>query len=235
VVTVLLAGVVGGLVVVQAQRQADQVAQADAVAEAFLSDVGSFQADVAREIQGTRTADPGDLRRVLKRAIAEPPTLGDAPRGGTEQSASYVAARETQESFLEPYRRLDRELAQADVALTFIGVARDALELRATDFVGSGVLEDSAAIRSRLIPAFAAARDELAAVRVPDGQDELAATVRDAVQYVIDQATALAASIESNRAYSFTYSQQFQAAATAVDDYAATVKGDLAEAINTVG
>ncbi|MCW2841339.1 MAG: hypothetical protein JWR55_2822 [Aeromicrobium sp.] len=235
VVTVLLAGAIGGLIVVQAQRQADQVAEADAVAEAFRSDVGSFEAAVAREIQGARTADPGALRRVLEAAIADPPVLGDAPRHGAEQSAPYVAARETEQTFLEPYLRVDRELEQADVALTFIGVARDALELRATDYVGSGLLEGSAAIRSRLIPAFAAARDELAAVRVPEGQEELAATVRDAVQYVIDQATALAASIESNRAYSFAYSKQYQAAATAVNDYAATVRGDLTEAINAVG
>jgi hypothetical protein len=235
VVTVLLAGVVGALIVVQSQKQADQVAQADAVAEVYLADVTAFESGVAREIRGARAADPGDLRRVLKAAVADPPTLGDAPRYGVEQSAPYAAARETQETLLEPYERLDRELERADVGLAYIEAARDALELRASDYVGPGLLDDSTVVRARLLPAFTAARDTLAGVRVPEGQEQLAATVSDALQYVIDQASALAASIDANRAYSFTYSEQFQAAAAAVDDYAATVNGDLTEAINAVG
>lgn len=234
VVTVLLAAVVGALIIVQDQRQSDQVAEADRIAEAYLSDVGMFRGDVAREIRGARTADPGALRRILKKAVADPPLLGDAPGYGTEQSASYAAARDTQQTLLDPYRRLDRALRTADVAMAFVEVARGALELRATDFVGSGLLDDSGPVRTRLIPAFVAARDRLAAVRVPPGQERLAATVHDAVQYVIDQATMLADSIEGNRGFSFTYSRQFQAAADAVDDYATTVQGDLAEAINAL-
>lgn len=234
-VTVLLAGIVGVLIVVQSQKQADEVAAADAVAEAFLSDVATFRAEIAREVRGARTADPGDLRRVLRAAVADPPVLGDAPRYGTEQSVPYASARATEETLLEPYQRLDRDLERADIGLAYIDAARDVLELRATDYVGTGVLADSTAVRSRLIPAFTTARDRLAEARVPVGQEELARTVRDAVQYVIDKATNLAESIESNRAYSFTYSEQFSAAATAVNDYAATVNGDLTEAINDLG
>jgi hypothetical protein len=232
-VTVLLAAVIGALIVVQNQRQSDQVTAADGVAEAFLSDVGTFRGEVARAMRGARTADPEALRRALKKALADPPQLGDASPYGTEQSASYVAAQDTEQTFLQPYRRLDRELRKADVSLTFIEAARAALELRATDFVGSGPLDDSGPVRSRLIPAFVAARDRLAMVQVPDGQGRLAATVRDAVQYVIDQATTLADSIEANRSFSFTYSQQFKAAADAVNDYATIVHGDVTEAINT--
>ncbi|MET0931272.1 MAG: hypothetical protein ABWX74_17260 [Aeromicrobium sp.] len=234
IVTVMLAGAVGGLVIAQNQLQDRQVAAADEAAEAFLSDVGTFEDAVAREIGGARTADPADLRRVLDAAVADPPELGGASSFGAQQSAAYVTARETQGTFLDPYRALDRDLEEADVAMTFIEASRDALTLRATDYVGSGLLDDSGAIRSRLIPAFVAARDTVTGVPVPEGQDQLAATVRDALQYVIDQAAALAVSIESNRAYSFTYSEQFQAAAGAVDDYAAVVDGDLAEAINAV-
>lgn len=233
-VTVVLAGFVGALVVVQNQQQNDQVAEADAAAEAFLSDVGTFEGSVAREIGGARTADPGDLRRVLTAAVADPPELGDAPAYGAEQSASYVSAQQTEEIFLDPYRRLDAELERADVALTFIDACRDALELRATDYVGSGLLDDSTAVRARLIPAFTRARDQLATVPVPEGQELLASIVRDAVQYVIDQATALATSIEANREYSFTYSEKFRTAAEAVDNYAAVVNGNLTEAINSV-
>jgi flagellar basal body-associated protein FliL len=233
-VTVLLAAVIGALIVVQSQRQTDQVTAADETAEVFLADVGAFEAEIARQLRGVRTAEPDALRRVLRAAVADPPRLGEASAFGAEQSAPYVAARETEQTLLQPYRRLDRDLRRADVALDFIAAARDALALRATDYVGSGVLVDSGAIRTRLVPAFTAARDELASVRVPKGQERLAATVVAALQHVIDQATRLAVSIETNQAYSFTYADQFRAAATAVDDYAATVDGDLAEALNVV-
>ena len=89
-------------------------------------------------------------------------------------------------------------------------------------------------MRTRLLPAFVEARDTFAAVRVPTGQQQLAATVRDALQYVVDRATALADSIDAGRSYSFSYTQEFTAAMAAVDDYATTVEGDLAEAVNAV-
>lgn len=234
IVTVLIAAVVGALVVVQNQRQDDQVGQADAVAEAFLSDVGMFQGDVAREVQVARSAAPPDLRRVLETAIADPPELGDAPAYGIEQSEAYAAATQTEQTFLAPYEGLRRELRRADVALTFVAAARDALALRASDYVGAGLLDDSAPLRTRLIPAFVAARDTFVAVRVPTGQDELAATVRGALQYVIDGASTLAARIDADQSYTFTYTEQFQAAIDAVDGYATTVEGDLAEAVNAV-
>ncbi len=234
IVTLALAGIVGGLIVVQNQRQADEVTRATELAETFLDDVGTFQTEVAREVRGVRDTDPGALKRVLDAAIEDPPVLEEGPAYGMEQSEVYARARRTSESFLAPYTSLSKELRRADIALEFIAAAREALSLRATDFVGGRLLSDSGPIRSRLIPAFAAARDELAAVRVPRGQDELAATVVGALQYVIDQATALADSIEGNRSYSFTYGEQFQAAIDAVESYAATVNGDLTEALDVV-
>ena len=234
VVTVVLAAVIGASVVVQQQKQSDRLAAADAAAESYLSDVGMFKGSVAREIRGARTAEPAALRRVLKGAVADPPQLGGAPSSGVTRSTAYAAAQETEAGLLQPYRRLDRVLKKAAAAQAFIAASRDALKLRASDYVGSTVLDDSRRIRSDLIPAFVAARDRVAAVPVPDGQEGLAATVRDAVQYVIDQATTLAVSIEANRSFSFTYSEQFQTAAEAVDGYAAVVEGDVTEAIDAV-
>jgi flagellar basal body-associated protein FliL len=233
-VTILLGAVVGALVVVQHQEQSDEVAVADAAAESYLADVDAFRSEISREVRGARTADPRDLRRVLKKAVADPPRLTAVQGAGAQRSASYTAARETEAALLDPYRRLDRALKDADLAQTFIEEAREVLALRATDHVGSTTLSDSGPIRSRLIPAFTAARDRFASVRVPRGQEQLARTVRGAVQHVIDQATILATSIEANRSFSFTYSEQFQAAAEAVDGYAAVVDGDVKEAISAV-
>ncbi len=236
IVTVVLAGVVGALIVVQSQAASDRVAEADAVGEAFLSDVGMFRGTVARRLRdaGTDDADPAALRRALAEVVAAPPALADAPEGAAGESEVYAAAVDMERTFLEPYTRLDRQLRRAEISLTFIAAASDALALKASDYVGFGFLEESAAVRSRLIPAFAAARDRFDAVRIPKGQDALAATVRGAIQYVIDQATTLAASIDANQSFSFSYADQFRAAATAIDDYATTVGGDVTEAVNAV-
>ena len=234
IVTVVLAAVVGALIVVQDQRQTEQVAAADRAAEDFLSDVGMFRGDVARELGKAEASDPATLRAALVEAVAEPPRLDDVPDVGVEQSEKYASARETERTFLEPYERLTRELRRAEIALTFVEAARSALGLRATDYVGFGPLGDSAAVRSRLVPAFVQARDTFAAVRVPRGQSELAGTVRAALQHVIDQATTLAASIDANRSFSFSYAEEFSAALVAVDDYATTVQGDVTEAVNAL-
>ncbi|AWB92850.1 hypothetical protein C3E78_11900 [Aeromicrobium chenweiae] len=233
-VTLTLGAVVGLLVVVQAQRQGAQVAEADEVATQYLSEVGTFRAEVAREVRGSRQADPGDLRRVVRKVIADPPRLGDAPAYGTERSEVWQEAVATQKTLLEPYQRLSRTLRRADAGVDYIEAARKVLGMRASDYVGSGVLSTSTPVRDRLIPAFVRALDELDAVPVPQGQQQLAGTVRGAVQYVIDQATALADSIEANRSFSFTYAEQFQTAIDAVDDYATVVEGDVTEAVNAV-
>lgn len=233
-VTLGLAAVVGVLVVVQGQHQSDQIAEADEVATQFLSEVGTFRAEVAREVRGSREADPGDLRRVLRKAIAHPPVLGDAPAYGTERSADWREAARTQQTFLEPYRRLSRTLRRADIAERYIAEARQVLAMRASDYVSTGVLTDSTAVRGRLIPAFVKAKRDLDAVPAPQGQERLVATVRGAVQHVIDQATLLADSIEANRSFSFSYATQFQTAVDAVEDYATVVDGDVTEAVDAV-
>lgn len=233
-VTLALGLGVGLLVVVQAQRQSAQVAEADDVATRYLSEVGTFRSEVGREVRGARQADPGDLRRVLRKAVADPPELGDAPAYGTERSEVWQEAAETEQTLLQPYRRLDRTLRRADVGLDYIRTARRVLGMRASDYVGTGALSNSVTVRARLIPAFVQARRELDSLPEPTGQQELATTVRGAVQYVIDQATALADSIDANRSFSFTYAAQFQAAIDAVDDYATVVDGDVAEAVNAV-
>ncbi|MCW2769001.1 MAG: hypothetical protein JWR27_434 [Aeromicrobium sp.] len=233
-VTVLLAGVVGALVIVQDQRQTDQVTRAERIANDYLIEIDTFRSEVAREVNGVREADPGKLRRVVLKAIEDPPKLAGAPAYGREQSKAYAEAQEAQRTFLEPYRQLSRELRRADIALDFIAAARGVLRMRVTELIGTATVTNSAPIRSQVIPAFVRARDTFVRVQVPAGQEELAAQVRNAVQYVIDQATTLADRIDGSQGYSFSYAAPFQSAADAVDDYATVVKGDVAEAINAV-
>ncbi len=233
VVTVVLAAVIGALVVVQDQRQSSQVSEAEAVGNAYLDDVSAFRARVVKTINASKASDPGRLRVLLDRSVAKPPTLASASSYGMEHSQAYGQALRTRDTLLPPYRRLSSVLRRADIALDFIAAARKALGLRATDYV-SGLITSSGPVRDSLIPAFVAARDEFARARVPKGQDDLAAQVTAALQYVIDQATTLADMLDRFQSFSFSYSEKFQAAIDAVDGYATQVKGDVAEAINAV-
>ncbi|MEJ7635291.1 hypothetical protein [Aeromicrobium sp.] len=234
ILTLLIALVIGGLITLQNQRQSQQVGEADAVAQDYLADVETFRSGVVDRISRSKQTDPGALRRIVDKAIARPPKLADAPAYGRQNSSTYAEAAQTQATVLGSFKRLSSTLRRADTALGFIVAARKVLTLRATDYLGFGLITSSSPVRSELIPAFVEARDEFARVPVPKGKEELAAMVLDAAQYVIDQATVLAQRVESRQSFAFSYQEQFQRAADAVSDFGTQVKGDIAEAINAV-
>lgn len=233
-VTLLLAGVIGGVIIVQNQQNADLVVEADDVGNTFLGDVSMFRSSVVAAVNDSGTADPAALRDVVEQALQDAPVLGNATAYGIERSGPYTEALRAEKTFLEPYRQLMRDLRRADVALEFITQARAVLALRSSDYLGFGLVDSSVPVRTRLIPVFVKARDDFAKVQVPAGQEDLAATVLGAVQYVIDQAARLADSIEANQSFSFSYAEQYQAAIDAVDDYATVVAGDLTESVNAL-
>lgn len=230
-ITVVIAVLVGVLAVLQNQRQTDQEAKAESVGQDYLSDVATFRLGTTRKIHAVEPDDLEKLERVVVAAISKPPTLPTVSAYGREHSAAYRQAERTGANLLRPYRRLRKVLTRAETSSTFIAAARKVLGLRATDFVSSALISNSDELRSELIPAFSKARDTFVRVAVPSGQAELAATVRDAVQYVIDESSALAAHIDARQNFSFRYDQQFESALNAVNDYATEVQGDVQEAI----
>lgn len=234
ILTIVIAVVIGALVLVQNQRQTDQVDEAEVVAQDYLARVQRFRSSVIARIEAADASDPEAVSEAIDRAIAEPPRLGDAPKYGREHSPSYAEAVQTKASVVRPFKRLSVTMREADVALEFIAAARRVLELRATDYVGYGFLTTSARVRSELIPAFIRAHDAFDRARVPKGQEKLAQQVHDAAQYVVDQASLLADRIEARQTFSFSYREEFQAVADAVNDYATKVKGDVVEAIADV-
>lgn len=234
VITVLIAAAVGTFVVVQSQRQSEQIEQADAVAADYLSAVDTFRADVATAVKKADQDSPTAIRKALVAAIDEPPVLADAETFGMESSGVYLQASEVAADLLGPYEAVSEELEQASVSIAFVKAARKVLGMRITDYLSSTTLSTSGELRTSLIPAFTSARDEFSAVTVPKGQEKLADSVRGAVQYLIDQATTLANNIDSQRNYSFTYAAQFETAITAVEDYATQVTGDLTESLNNL-
>lgn len=232
-VTLVFAALVGVLAVLQNQHQADQEAMAESVGEDYLSNVASFRVSTARKIRAVNSDDAGELERIVKDAVAKPPRLPTVSGYGREHSPAYRQAERTAASLLKPYRHLDATLIRAKTSDAFVAAARAVLGLKATDYVGFGLISDSGTLRSSLIPAFSKALDQFDAVTVPAGRSELAATVHDAVQYVIDQSSTLAARIDARQNFSFRYDQQFQSALDAVNDYATEVQGDVEEAIQT--
>ncbi len=233
-ITLVVGAAVGGLVVVQNQQQSKQIAAAEDIARDYLSAAAKFRSGVAAAIRAADSTKLAEIEQALEKAIAKPPKLRPTSSYGRQNSSTYREAIDVQSTLLGPYEKLEKQLNQAKVSETFIAAARKVLEMRATDFVGFNVITNSNLVRSQLIPAFTAARDTFDAVAVPKGQTKLAATVHDAVQYVIDQATTLANRIDANTNFSFSYADEFQAAADDLNDYATTVEGDVTEAVNTV-
>lgn len=233
-ITLLVGAAVGGLVIIQNQRQSDQVAEAEAIGQDYLSAAATFKARVSKAIKAADSTKLAEITRVLDTEVAKPPRLPAASKYGQQNSSTYREAIDVQSTLLGPYEALSATLKRAKVAETFIKAGRNVLETRATDYVGFGVITSSEPIRSKLVPAFVAARDSFDAVPVPKGQQKLASTIHDAAQYVIDQATTLADRIEARQSFSFSYTDQFQVAADALNDYATTVEGDVTEAVNTV-
>lgn len=233
-ITLLVGAAVGGLVIVQNQEQSEQVAEAEAIGQDYLTAADAFRADVAKAIKAADSTKLSEIQRALRTHTAKPPKLAKTSDYGRQNSSTYREAIDVASTLMGPYERLSRQLKEAKVAETFIAEARTLLELRATDYVGNGVITSSGAVRSQLIPAFVNARDSFNAVRVPRGQERLAATIRDAAQYVIDQATLLANRIDDRQSFSFSYAERFQEAADALNDYATTIEGDVTEAVNVV-
>lgn len=231
VVTLIIALSVGVLAVLQNQRRADQVAKAEAVGQDYFSNVASFRLRTTRKIHAVASADAAKLERVVKAAVATPPRLPAVSGYGRTHSRTYRRAEQAASSLLTPYRHLRATLARAETSEIFIAAARKVVALRATDYVGFGPISSSARVRGSLIPEFSKARDAFVAVKVPAGQERLAATVHRAAQYVIDQASVLAARIDARQSFEFSYDKEFQAATEALDDYATKVQGDVEEAI----
>lgn len=233
-ITLLVGAAVGGLVIVQNQEQSEQVAEAEALGQDYLTAAAAFRSQISKAIKAADSGKLAEIQQALKKHSAKPPKLAPTSAYGRQNSSTYREALDVQSTLLGPYQRLSQQLEDATAAEVFIAEARALLELRATDYVGASVISNSGAVRSRLIPAFVSARDSFAATPVPEGQQELADTILAASQYVIDQATLLADRIDARRSFSFSYADQFQTAADALNDYATTLEGDVTEAVNAV-
>lgn len=222
------------LVLLQRQQQAEQVDAADEVAQTYLADVSTFRTKTAEAITSVAGDGPAAIAAVVDEQLADPPTLADAPAHGRENSLAYHRAEEVEESLLDPYESLDDVLAEASRGVRFVEAAEKVLKLRPSDYLGTTSVTSSVPVRATLLPAYERALSAFDAVAVPKGQEDVAASVHDAVQYVIDNATTLADRIEVGQSFSFTFDDQYEAAFEAVNGYATKVEGDVAEAISAV-
>ena len=132
-ITLLIGAAVGGLVVVQNQRQDDQVAAAESVGQDYLSEVALFRSRVAKAIKAADSTKLDEIQRVLSTETAKPPKLPEVSAYGRQNSSTYREAIDVQSTLLGPYEQLSATLKEAKVSETFIAAARTLLELRASD------------------------------------------------------------------------------------------------------
>jgi len=234
IVTVLVVAAVGGLVIVEQQRQVRAADEADAVAAEFVEQVESYRAELAEVVVAGRDGSPSELQAQVQARLDDPPRLPTVAVEGAELSSDYRDAQYLEATLVDPYVELVDVLARVAVARTFIGAAETALALRIDTITGSSTIRDTAVVERDVIPAYEDALADLAAVPVPGGQEELAATVTAAVQNVIDQCELLLAFAALGQNYSFSYGEQLAVAAEAVRVYGLTVDADLATAVDAV-
>lgn|GEM_PF-7043235 len=233
-VTILVGAGLGGYVVLENQRETERIEVADDLGADYLNQVATFRVQVVKALKKADQDDPAKLRAALEDAIADPPALAHTDATAEQRSSTYAEAKRVEEGLLGPYEQLTKALKKAQGDQVFVKAARKVLAMRATDYVDGVLLNSSGQVRGSLIPAFVRARDEFARVTVPRGAEDAAQLTRTAIQSVIDGATRLADSIDANRSYTFTYGAPFQAAATAVENFAAEANGDFTEALNAI-
>ena len=234
IVTVLVVAAVGGLVIVEQQRQVGASEEADAVAAEFVDQVDRYRTELAEIVVSGRDGPPVDLQTLVQARIDDPPRLPVLGGEGAELSGDYRDAQYLEATLVDPYVELVDVLGRVAVARTFIVAADAALGLRIDTITGSSTITDTAVVEREVIPAYEDALADLAAVAVPGGQEELAASVTAAVQNVVDQCELLLAFAALGQDYSFSYGEQLALAAEAVRLYGLTVDAELATAVDAV-
>lgn len=234
IVTVLVVAAVGALVIVEQQRQVRAGDEADAVAAEFVEQVDAYRDELTALVVAGRDGSPSDLQAQVQARIDDPPRLPDIGGRGAELSSDYRDAQYLEATLVDPYVELVDVLGRVAVARPFIAAADAALALRIDAITGSSTIRDTAVVEREVIPAYEDALADLAAVPVPGGQEELAATVTGAVQNVIDQCELLLAFAALGQNYSFSYGERLAIAAEAVRLYGLTVDAELATAVDAV-
>ncbi|WP_229051257.1 hypothetical protein [Aeromicrobium sp. Leaf350] len=231
-VTTLVLVAVGGLVIVEQQRQVRASEDADAVAAEFLDEVAAFRDELTDLITAGREGPPTDLQAQVQARIEAPPSLPALGGVGAELSEDYRDAQYLEATLLDPYVELVDVLGRIAVARTFIAAADAVLALRIDEITGSSTIRDASVVERDVIPEYEEALSDFEAVPVPGGQEDLAATVSAAVQNVIDQCELLVAFAAVGQNYSFSYGSQIAIAAEAVRVFGLTVDSDLAAAVD---
>ena len=234
IVTVLVVAAVGGLVIVEQQRQVRAAEEADTVAAEFVEQVDRYRADLSEVVAAGRDGSPTDLQAQVQARIDDPPRLATIGGEGAELSSDYRDAQYLEATLVDPYVELVDVLGRVAVARAFIAAADAALALRIDTITGSSTIRDTAVVEREVIPAYEDALAGLAAVPVPGGQEEMAQTVTAAVQNVVDQCELLLAFAALGQNYSFSYGEQLALAAEAVRLYGLTVDSELATAVDAV-
>jgi hypothetical protein len=220
------AGIVATVSAPQRAARPD-VVRADEIGATYFSDVATFKAKLLKELERHRGAHAADLRGVVDEQMSATPTLPPPPPGA-EESQTYQEAVKGQTTLFEPVTQLRAELDAAAQGEAFAKAAKTALDSATGALRASGTTET---VESRTLPAIRRARADFRSVAVPPEARQAATAVDAALSAAVRELEKSLAELEAGGVYAFDLSDEFEAAETALHDYAVVTDGDLAEAV----
>lgn len=232
IITLALVALAGAAILVHRQDSSDELRRAEEAGSAYFSDVATFESRVRTVLTDGKKRKPAELRRIIDAELQHPPRLGSVPEGAS-RSRTYREAVKKSVTVLDPYRDLSRALGRSAEAEPFVDAADDALAKSPGSLAGFLVFE-SGPLRREVLPELNRARETFRRAKVPKGAEDAARTVDSAVSFAIGQIDVMARRADAGQSYEFDYSDEYEAAAKAVKDYAIEVDADLAEAVDRV-
>lgn len=229
-VLILLVG--AGIYFADRHHKAAELERADAEAVRFSEELAGFRSDGHDELidldHSGDVAATVEAAHRLRTELPKPEVMGEY---GRKASSAYRAVLDQRASVAERMDIVVEVLEEWAAAVPFATAVREALDTEVPQSVVAGPVSDGEAVRSELIPLMRQVKAQFEAVTVPAGQEQLAAGVSQALQYVIDQASAAAQQLDMGQDASFTYGDQYRDALRPVLEYEAQLRARVESAI----
>lgn len=217
------------------KQQDDAMKEADAAAAAYAADVAEFRELAGDELTETGSDSPTQTLEAARDLEDELPTLGDAPDYGRENSADYAAAEKTRTQLKKDLVTLINTLERTVDVAAFVSAGRTALDLQAPpDLLGPGPFANGQPVRDTAIPGIQALKDDFLAVEAPKGLEDAESAVTAALDHVLTELDAMAASLDNGVSYSFLFGEQYNDALDLLQDAEDDARAPLDEAIDAL-
>ncbi|MGJ9414388.1 hypothetical protein ACHAAC_16940 [Aeromicrobium sp. CF4.19] len=230
--TLLIGLGVGALLLIGEMDRREQVRTADAAAAEYAQQMEVFREGLAQDVGPEALADPVGVGDVVAEAAEDLPELEPVSEYGEASSSTYQSARDARGQTQEALEEVQQTVERGIEAERFADAAEGALAVDPNSFVTEQTLPNGSPVRERVIPPLRSTLAEVESLETPEGAQEARRAVVDALQFVIDEATTLAAELDAGRSYQFEFGTRYGEAGAAVTAYRGQALGDLREAFD---